>query len=214
MTAVRSAELGASGSGPASPPDIGPGLRAELLDMARVALQVAVGGSEPALLDRAYAAVAGADEPAAVFVTLTRGAALRGCVVTIEPVWPLRAAIVTATIDAALRDPRFRPVRAVELAALHLDASVLGMPARLVDLAGFEPGVDGVVVEQDGRRALLLPEVATELGWGAGRMLDAVCEKAGLPARAWRDERTSLSVFRTTRFGGPVVPAVPVVGSR
>ena len=191
----------------ASPPDIPTDRREQLLDLARVALTVAVQQADSSTLDRSFEAVAGADDPAAVFVTLTKDGALRGCIGTLEPVWSLRTAVVAATIDAALSDPRFRSVRAVELPALHLDISVLGLPVPMVDPDEFKPGVDGVVVERDGHRALLLPEVATELGWGTTRMLDAVCEKAGLPTRAWRDERTSLSSFRTIRFGGPVIPA-------
>jgi uncharacterized protein (TIGR00296 family) len=113
---------------------------------------------------------------------------------------------VAATVDAALGDPRFRPVTAVELPAIRIDVSLLGTPVPLVDLDRFEPGLDGVVIERDGCRALLLPEVATEFAWGATEMLDAVCEKAGLPARAWRDRRTRLATFRTVRFGGAAIP--------
>jgi len=188
-----------------SPPNVPPELRGRLLELARAALAVAIGKADPSTLDRAFDAAAGADEPTAVFVTLTEGGSLRGCIGTLEPVRSLRGAVVAATIDAALGDRRFLPVRAAELAGLEIGISALSELAPLTDVGAFEPGVDGVVVERDGRRALLLPEVATELGWGATEMLDAVCDKAGLPARAWSDERTALSSFRTIRFGGPAI---------
>ena len=50
------------------------------------------------------------------------------------------------------------------------------------------------------RRGLLLPQVASEMGWGSGQMLDAVCRKAGLPGDAWRDRETRLSVFESRCF--------------
>jgi AMMECR1 domain-containing protein len=59
------------------------------------------------------------------------------------------------------------------------------------------------VISRDGRRGLLLPEVADDVGHGPTDMLDAVCRKAGLPRDAWRDPRAHLWVFRTLRFGGP-----------
>jgi AMMECR1 domain-containing protein len=73
----------------------------------------------------------------------------------------------------------------------------------LPDPAAFRPGVDGIVIGRDGRRGLLLPEVAVMLEPGPTAMLDAVCRKAGLPRDAWRDPRSALWVFRTCRFGGP-----------
>ncbi len=194
-------------AGTASPPVVRPELREPLLDLARAALAFAVGQAGRAVLDRALEAAEGADEPAAVFVTLTEDGALRGCIGLPEPVLAARDAVVAATVDAALGDPRFRPVTATELPAIHIDVSLLGRTVPIVDPDRFEPGVDGVVVERDGRRALLLPEVASEFGWGAAEMFDAVCEKAGLAARSWRDRGTRLSSFRTIRFGCPAMPA-------
>ena len=72
------------------------------------------------------------------------------------------------------------------------------MPLR--DLASFRPGVDGLIVERAGRRGLLLPEVATDQGWGVVEMLDATCWKAGLPSGIWRDPWTGVFVFRTARI--------------
>ena len=74
------------------------------------------------------------------------------------------------------------------------------------------PGVHGVIVESVGRGALLLPEVATDHGWDGARMLGAVCEKAGLPRYAWRDQGTRRLVFRTVRFGGPAVQGAAAAG--
>ena len=49
-------------------------------------------------------------------------------------------------------------------------------------------------------RGLLLPQVATEMGWGNAEMLAAVCRKAGLPGDAWRDPATRLYIFESFCF--------------
>ena len=84
-----------------------------------------------------------------------------------------------------------------------MDVNVLGDAVDLPDPADFDPVRHGVIVSRDGRRALLLPNVGPPLGWDAGRTLDAVCQKAGLPADAWRRPGTRLRVFATTEFGEP-----------
>ena len=48
-------------------------------------------------------------EPRGVFVTLTKGGDLRGCIGFIEPVAPLGQAVIRTAIYAATEDPRFRP---------------------------------------------------------------------------------------------------------
>ena len=110
-------------------------------------------------------------------------------------------------VSAAVRDPRFLPLGERELPEIHIDVSVLGPAVPLRDPAAFRPGIDGIIVARDGRRALLLPEVATDQGWDAREMLDAACEKAGLEGHAWHDPRTRLFVFRTVRVSEGETPA-------
>ena len=146
------------------------------------------------------------DEPGAAFVTLTEHGSLRGCIGSLVADKPLGQAVASAGSSAAVRDPRFLPVTERELPAIHIDVSVLGPAVPLRDPMAFRPGIDGIIVARDGRRALLLPEVATDLSWGAREMLDAVCEKAGLEGHAWHDPRTRLFVFRTVRVSEAEVP--------
>ena len=120
---------------------------------------------------------------------------------------PLGQAVASAGASAAVRDPRFLPLSERELPEIHIDVSVLGPAVPLCDPAAFRPGIDGIIVARDGRRALLLPEVATDQGWEAREMLDAVCEKAGLEGHAWHDPRTRLFVFRTVRVSEGETPA-------
>jgi AmmeMemoRadiSam system protein A len=114
---------------------------------------------------------------------------------------PLWINVRDAAAAAALDDPRFLPVAESELEAIEVEVSVLEPPVELLDPAGFEVGRHGIVVERGMSRALLLPQVAAEMGWGAEQMLDAVCRKAGLSGSAWRDRETRLFVFESVRFG-------------
>jgi AMMECR1 domain-containing protein len=79
----------------------------------------------------------------------------------------------------------------------------------LPDPSGFVAGRHGIVVERGGHRALLLPQVATEMGWDETQMLEAVCRKANLPAEVWREPSTRLLVFESTCFDESAVNAEP-----
>jgi AmmeMemoRadiSam system protein A len=173
-----------------------------LLDLARAAVVAAVEGRPAPVPDLdARPELVG---PADAFVTLTDGDHLRGCMGTLGAEMPVGEAVVRAAGMAATCDPRFRPVSTRELVGLRIEVSVLGPPRPLAEPAAFVPGRDGIVVEARGRRALLLPQVATEMGWGTTEMLDAACEKAGLAPDAWRERETRLSVFEVERASGPV----------
>ena len=137
--------------------------------------------------------------PAAAFVTLYQEDELRGCVGCLDLGLPLWQSVVSAAASAATRDPRFFPVTEREVPSLSVHISVLGRAVPLEDPSAYRPGIDGLIVERAGRRGLLLPEVASDQGWGVEEMLEATSGKAGLPGDAWRDERTHVFVFRTAR---------------
>ena len=123
----------------------------------------------------------------------------------LDPDAPLAESVVEAATWAVRADPRFTSVTGRELPRIHVDVSVLGPIVRLVDPTAFRPGTDGIVVERHGRRALLLPEVATHARPGREGMLAAACRKAGMKGQAWRDPRTIVLAFRTARFGCPAL---------
>ena len=153
-----------------------------LLGLARTAVQAKVAG--PAALDLpAYEW----PDASGVFVTIKRRGRLRGCLGTLQNRDGLAAEVVRCAGDSATEDPRFPPVTAAELPDLSLEISVLG-PLEPIDPRpdAFTVGVHGLVVEEGFHRGLLLPQVATEWGWDAGRFLEQTCVKAGLPPDAWR----------------------------
>ena len=185
-----------------APVSLDPGTTTALLRIAREAVTAAA-TQAPRPRHESRPVTAALDEPGAAFVTITEHGLLRGCMGSLVAEQPLADAVASA----AVRDPRFLPLGERELPEIHIDVSVLGPAVPLRDPAAFRPGIDGIIVARDGRRALLLPEVATDQGWDAREMLDAVCEKAGLEGHAWHDPRTRLFVFRTVRVSEGETPA-------
>ena len=172
----------------------------QLLAIARRAIEAAV--CREATVDLATAPPSAAlTEPAAAFVTIHEHGQLRGCIGLMSFETPLWRNVREAARAAALDDPRFLPIDESELPSLELEVSVLDPPVELPDPSGFVAGRHGIVVQRGMRRALLLPQVATEMGWGERQMLEAVCRKANLPADAWRDASTRLLVFESACFG-------------
>jgi len=139
-------------------------------------------------------------EPRGVFVTLMLQGQLRGCVGQIIATEPLVEAVAHSAVSAAFGDPRFLPLSAAELPQVHIEISVLS-PLTPIRPADVRTGVHGLVVSSGARRGLLLPQVATEFGWGAEMFLEQTCRKAGLPSDAWRQPGTEIYGFTAEKFG-------------
>lgn len=123
----------------------------------------------------------------AAFVTLRRDGALRGCIGSPVAWRPLIADVAQHAFNAAFKDPRFPALHVLELARLELSVSVLTPPEpmRFADeadlLAQLRPGVDGLIIEDAGRRSLYLPSVWEEIA-DRRTFLTTLKMKAGLPA--------------------------------
>lgn len=120
------------------------------------------------------------------FVTLTKRGQLRGCIGFIEPVLPLYQAVIQAGVYAACRDARFLPVAPDELDNLEVEVSVLSPLRKIVNPNSVMVGKHGLVIEKNGKKGLLLPQVAVEHNWSRETFLERTCLKAGLPKNAWR----------------------------
>ena len=57
----------------------------------------------------------------------------------------------------------------------------------LKDVKDIQVGKHGLYIMKGMQTGLLLPQVATELGWSRDEFLEHVCVKAGLPKNAWKD---------------------------
>ena len=144
-------------------------------------------------------------EKRGVFVTLTEGGELRGCIGLPYPVMPLGQAIREAAVSAALQDPRFPPVEPGELPKIRVEVTVLSVPAPLSGPpkereACVRVGTHGLIAQGYGRSGLLLPQVATEYCWSAVEFLDHTCLKAGLPPGSWKSPGVEVLTFEGQIF--------------
>ncbi|MDI9370444.1 MAG: AmmeMemoRadiSam system protein A [Synergistaceae bacterium] len=124
-------------------------------------------------------------EEAACFVTLKTHSdadvdgSLRGCIGTILPSCAtLLEEIAENALSAATRDPRFPPVRVEELDSISVSVDILSRPERVAGTESLDPGIFGVVVEKDGLRGVLLPNLD-----GVDRVeqqLSIAAQKAGI----------------------------------
>jgi uncharacterized protein len=128
-------------------------------------------------------------EPGACFVTLEVKTRLRGCVGTIDAVRPLYLDAIR-NAQRAMRDPRMPAVVAAEWPDLDVKVAVLRpggtLPAgtRAELLAVLRPGVDGLLITDEERRATFLPAVWAKLP-DPDQFLSALLVKGGWPADGW-----------------------------
>jgi MEMO1 family protein len=99
--------------------------------------------------------------PYGVFVTLwTPEHELRGCIGQLGPIENLAATVAECAVSAAVDDARFTPVMDIELSHLDIEISLLEPPQRVSHLDELDPASYGVIVQQNGRRGVLLPGLA------------------------------------------------------
>jgi AmmeMemoRadiSam system protein B/AmmeMemoRadiSam system protein A len=138
-------------------------------------------------------------EKGACFVTLHRDGHLRGCIGSPVAWRSLAEDIADNAVRAAFSDPRFPPVGADEMFRVKLSLSLLTAPEpmRFEDendlLSQLRPGIDGLVIEDQGHHALFLPAVWQQLPVPSA-FLGHLKAKAGLPADHWSDS------FQASRF--------------
>jgi hypothetical protein len=135
------------------------------------------------------------DDPAlaslgATFVTLTQEGHLRGCIGSLDARRPLDLDVRANARAAAFSDPRFAPLRPAELQRTRVEVSLLtkAEPILFRDeqdaIAQLRPGIDGVILEWDGKRGTFLPQVWENLH-ERQLFLGLLKQKAGLPADFW-----------------------------
>ncbi len=144
-------------------------------------------------------------QPGASFVTLTRSGLLRGCIGTLKHEFPLAQDVVLRAGAAATDDPRFPPLQADEIEDTEIEISVLTTPEPLDYNAPDEipnllvPGLDGVTIVHGLKRATFLPQVWEKVD-GPEHFLTMLCQKARLPADAWKRGELEISTYRVESF--------------
>jgi len=140
----------------------------------------------------------------ATFVTLEKAGALRGCIGSLTAVRPLVEDVAQNAYSAAFKDPRFPPVDQLELEALEVHLSILSPPepmqfASEADLiARLRPGIDGLIIEDRGRRATFLPSVWQSLPQPE-LFLRHLKQKAGMRPDYWSER------FKAYRYTTEVI---------
>jgi AmmeMemoRadiSam system protein A len=175
-----------------------------LLDVAKASIQAGLGRSAPPNIDlQPFPEELKALR--ASFVTLELDGRLRGCIGSLNAARPLAEDVLHNAYAAAFRDPRFPPVTAEELARLDIHISLL-TPAEPMQFASEEdllrqiqPGVDGLILEDHGRRGTFLPSVWESLP-EARQFLAHLKRKAGLPEDHW-SETVRVWRYRTEVVG-------------
>ena len=179
--------------------DIEPLTRVQQLRLLRIAREAIrsqlIRGTLPAP-EREEPALA---EPRGAFVSLHLDDGLRGCIGQLYADAPLHRAVAEMAVAAATADPRFAPLTSSELREADIEISVLG-PLLPIAAGDVSVGVHGLYVARGPRRGVLLPQVASDYGWGRERLLDETCRKAGLPTGAWREPETRLEAFTAQVF--------------
>ncbi|MBD3373516.1 AmmeMemoRadiSam system protein A [candidate division KSB1 bacterium] len=143
-------------------------------------------------------------EKRGAFVTLHLEGQLKGCIGYIFAVKPLWQTVVEAASSAALRDPRFSPVETDQVDTLNIEISVLSPLQKIDDIEEIEIGRDGLLISQQGKSGLLLPQVAAEHHWDAKTFVEQTCRKAGLSRHAYLEQETELFTFSAQVFSEPV----------
>jgi AmmeMemoRadiSam system protein A len=179
-----------------------PHRQAVLLQLARDAIRQYL-DSETAPLPRPADSVL--QLPRGAFVTLKRNGTLRGCIGYMAEDSPLCRTVSAMALQAAFNDRRFAPVSIEELSELKIEVSVLTPFKRVEGPEAIRVGIDGVVLEQNGKRAVFLPQVAVERHWDRETLLDNLCGKAGLAPGSWK-RGAEFYTFQAQVFAEPDIP--------
>jgi len=135
------------------------------------------------------------------FVTLHERGQLRGCIGYVMPIKPLYQTVMDNARNAAMEDPRFRPVTKEELREIDIEISVMSPLEKIKSVDEIVIGKHGVLIKKGGRQGLYLPQVPVEQGWNLEQYLESLCfEKAGLPRDAWK-EGAEIYIYSAQVFG-------------
>ncbi|MGD9343029.1 MAG: AmmeMemoRadiSam system protein A [Desulfuromonadales bacterium] len=135
------------------------------------------------------------------FVTIKQNGQLRGCIGNFQSELPLFKEVAQMAQASATKDPRFYPLKEIDLNNFKLEISVLTPLQKVEDIEEIEVGKHGIYIEKSFYRGVLLPQVALEHNWNRLTFLQQTCLKAGLPTDAWKADDADIYVFSAQVFG-------------
>lgn len=146
-------------------------------------------------------------EKLGIFCTINKNKNLRGCIGYPEPIKPLIEALIDVSISAARNDPRFPNLKEEELKDIEIELTILTKPELIkVNHPQEYPdkiniGEDGLIIQKNFNRGLLLPQVATEYNMNEIEFLEQTCLKAGLNPDRWiNDNEIEIYKFQGQEF--------------
>jgi AmmeMemoRadiSam system protein A len=175
-----------------------------LLVLARSSIEQTLEGKDliPLVFDDLPAALR---QQCSSFVTLKIEERLRGCVGSLEALLPLAEDVRRHAIGAALFDYRFPPLKLGELPGVRIEISRLKPPRRLHYtcpedlLLALRPGIDGVVLIDEPRRATFLPKVWQTVP-EPDVFLSLLCQKMGAHPDTWRQKMLTILTYDVEDF--------------
>jgi AmmeMemoRadiSam system protein A len=144
-------------------------------------------------------------EKRGAFVTLTLHGTLRGCIGHTVPQEPLVESVRVNAMNAAFRDPRFRPLSQKEFEKVKVEVSILTEPKPLTYadandlLMKLRPGTDGLIIRKGYHQATFLPQVWEQLP-KTKDFLTHLCLKAGLGGDAWVHDKLDVYTYQVQAF--------------
>lgn len=176
-----------------------------LLRLGREAMERGVRGEKLPALDLSSLPLPLREEGSS-FVTLTSRGQLRGCIGSLEAYQPLAQDVRLHAVAAALKDPRFPPVREEELSEVQLEISRLTRPVPLeyrdADdlLAKLRPHLDGVILRDPFiNRVTFLPQVWEKIPDPA-EFLNNLCYKMGVEPDLWQRRHFEVLTYQVEEF--------------
>lgn len=131
---------------------------------------------------------------------------LRGCIGYPIGIKPLYKAVIDLAKSSTTEDPRFPPVEKAEFPELVFEVTIMTPPQIIVYETAQElldqitvPG-DGLIVEFQGSKGLLLPQIPIEQNWNKEEFLSNTCRKAYLPTNIWEKEKLTVQKFQGIIF--------------
>lgn len=175
---------------------------AQMLTYARAVVRAAANGTA---LTATIDPVLAASPIYGLFVSLTRGGALRACRGSWggQSLFELGKLLVSVSADSTLRDTRFPRIMPGEVDLLELELNIMFDPhvvaARGAARAdGIVIGTHGMVLSNPRGRGLLLPHVPVQGKMNVTQYFETLSQKAGLDKNAWLEEASEIMTFRAT----------------
>ena len=161
-----------------------------LILIARQAIRERVAGRDP------FRQLEGAAQPPqGCFVSLKIRNRLRGCMGTMTATQTsLEREVAENALSAAMRDPRFKPVRREELQDISISIDLLTPLVPVESLEQLDPARYGVMVRSGRKKGLLLPDLPGVTS--AAHQIEICREKAGIAP----EEDVVLQRFQVVRI--------------